>query len=150
MFTRIWDLSGLSLSDRALLSASFYYQWDDRLNCEREIAVRRQRAKTPEQAALAEQAIRIRNGCNAVSAKPRLHIDGIGFHKCLCNYHHPLFYAYVELESRLEQGLLPDRGAYLDQPAQLMEALQLIRRLKAEVQQAEQAKQEKKGTPRGR
>ncbi len=82
-------------------------------------------------------------GCKTVSESPRVTIDGIGFHSCLCNYSNPLFFPYLDLGEKLDKGLLPDRGAYLDQPARMLEAIQLLSRLKAEAQHAEHLKQEK-------
>ncbi len=137
---QIWQTSGLSLYDRAALSASFYYFWDDRLNCERAVNKIRER-RDGEQA---EQIIRTRYGCNTVSEQPRVVIDGIGYHTCLCKIQHPLFPVYFELADRLEKAMLPDKGAYLDQCAPMLEALGLITRLKNEAEVAEAKQREKK------
>jgi hypothetical protein len=139
-------VSGLSTYDRAGLSASFYYFWDDRLNCERALRKLVDRADY----AQAEKIIRTRFGCDSVSDKPRIVIDGIGYHTCLCNVQHALFPAYLELADRLEKGTLPDRGAYLDQPSHTLEALSLIARLKHEAQAAEAKQQEKKAKQHAR
>ncbi len=136
-------MSGLTLYDRALLSASFYYHWDDRLNCERSISKLKER-KYPEAAI---ETVRLRFGCKTHSDSPRATIDGVGFHSCLCNFQHPLFFAYLDLADKLNKGLLPDRGSYLDQPAHTIEALNLIERLRGEAQRAEQIKEAK---PNGR
>jgi hypothetical protein len=77
-------------------------------------------------------------------------IDGIGFHSCLCNYEHPLFNAYLDLTSKMDAGILPDRGAYLDQPAQALEGIQLLARLRNEAGAAESAKQAKESKAHGR
>lgn len=85
--------------------------------------------------------MRTRNGCRTHSKEPRIVIDGMGFHSCLCNFQNPKFYTYLLLAEKLDQGILPDKGALLDQPAALLEALQLLARLKAEATQAEHKKQ---------
>lgn len=93
---------------------------------------------------------RARFGCDTVADTPRVVIDGIGFHSCLCKFQHPLFHAYLDIGARLDKGLLPDSGPYLDQPAQLLDAVNLLSRLRAEAQQAEQAKQDKRAAQHGR
>lgn len=137
---RIWDVSGLTSYDRATLSASFYYHWDERLNCSRALSQLGNRSQGVEQA---EETIRARFGCNTISKESRITIDGIGYHSCLCNFKHPLFYTYLDLLTKLDGGILPDRGPYLDQSAQLVETLQFISRLRNEANAAEQAKQSK-------
>lgn len=130
-----------------MLSASFYYYYDDRLNCQRALDKAVSRAGVNPQT---EKIIRVRFGCDTAAAEPRVVIDGIGYHKCLCQYKHPLFYSYLELADRLDKGMLPDKGPYLDQPAQLLEALQLLAKLRAEAQAAEQEKQRKQAEKHGR
>ncbi len=143
----MWGLSQLSPYDRAALSASFYYHWDERLNCRMSSQALLKRTKDPVQTAL---LVKAKFGCDTVADSPRLTIDGFDFHTCLCNFSHPLFFSYLELGDKLDRGILPDRGAYLDQPAQMLEALQLLGRLKSEAQQAEQINQEKKAKQHGR
>lgn len=122
------------------MSASFYYYWDDRLNCQRALTQALKRGH-PEQT---EKMIRARFGCGTVENKPKIVIDGIGFHSCLCNYIHPLYFAFSDLAHNWEKGILPDRGAYMDQPAQALEAIQLITRLKSEAVAEAQEKERKK------
>ncbi len=138
VFSRILEVSGLSPYDRATISASFYYYWDDRLNCEK--AIKNALKRNPNANV---EALRVRFGCKTASDKPRVTIDGINYHSCLCNYRHPLFYSIIELSEKIDNGILPDRGPYLDQSAWMLDALNLIAKHKAEVQAAEHEKQRK-------
>ncbi len=128
------ETSSLTLYDRATLSASFYYYWDDRLNCERALSQLSTRTVGVDHA---EKAIRARFGCHTVADKPKVIINRIGYHSCLCKFLHPLFFAYLDLLNRLDAGVLPDRGAYLDQPAHTVEALQLLSQLRSEASATE-------------
>lgn len=133
-------MSGLSLYDRALLSATYYYHWDDRLNCERAYSEIVKRTKDPE---TAKRIVQSKFGCETVTEKPKVVIDGFGFHSCLCKFQHPLFGAYLDLSRKMEVGILPDRGSYMDQPAQVLEGIQLISRIRSEIDATASAKQAK-------
>jgi len=105
------------------------------MNCARAIS---EETKKTKRYAEAVSRARLRFGCNTISAKPKVEIDGVSFYTCLCNFKHPLFDLYLELSERLEQGILPETGSILDQSARTMEALRLLRRLKIEAQVQEQ------------
>lgn len=143
----IWTVSGLSLYDRAVLSAQFWYLYDDRLNCDRFLNKELKRRISYEEA---EKRTHAKFGCKTIYAKPKYTIDGVEYFTCLCNFKHPLFDVYLELSDRLDQGILPELGSVLDQSARIMDAVRLIKRLKIEAQLAQQEAQIKENKTNGR
>jgi hypothetical protein len=141
------EISSLSLYDRAALAATFYYYSDDRVNCAKALEAYLKRSHSYD---TAKAAIEKRFYCKAVSSSPRVTIDGFNFYKCLCNFKHPMFDLYVDLAERFDQGILPDSGSYLDQPAKVLEGIRVIKRIRLEQQIAERLQEQKVKKQHGR
>lgn len=97
----------------------------------------------------AEVQIRMRRtskGCGLLQNQPKIEKDGYGYHSCLCheNFQHPQLGQFIELHKNYEKGNLPFTGGFLDQPAQIMDIINLMDRLKIENEIAIQEKQAKK------
>ena len=76
--------------------------------------------------------------------EPRFTIDGIHFHKCVCQYRNPRLGFYLDLLEKQEKGILPFEGSYLDQPAQIIEILNRLEYVKNDIQARKIQKEQKK------
>lgn len=84
-------------------------------------------------------------GCKVLSKETKVTIDNYAFKSCLChpNYLHPLFYFLIDVNNKYKEGVLPFGGSLMDQPAQIIELLNFIRRLEVE-QEIEDRKEKSK------
>lgn len=88
------------------------------------------------------------NGCGVYRHEHRYDIDGIRYHECVCGFRNPSIGLYLDLEDKFSKGVLPFEGAYMDQPAKVIEIINRITNLKIERQQRllkEQEREYKKG-----
>lgn len=83
-------------------------------------------------------------GCGVLNPNRAIQVGEYEFHSCLChgNFRHPSMDFILGAYNSYRVGLLPFEGAYADQPAQIMELLQLIQMLHDEREAAMIKKQE--------
>ena len=94
---------------------------------------------------IAERTVAKKNGCNSISESPLHDIDDILFHTCVCNFKHPLMGHFMQVTEAYENGLLPFGGSYSEQPAKIIEIIQLILSMKVDYNIYMHKKQIKKG-----
>jgi len=75
---------------------------------------------------VAENTVRKAHHCHDISKTPIYMIDDIEFYTCPCNFKHPFFNFLLISSSNKEKGILPFPGSLSEQPAQSMEAIQLL------------------------
>lgn len=140
MHHQILDLSSISEYDYARIKASWVNLTDDNFQCaraEEEYSNRRN----------AEVDIsyrRIEKGCGKMFENPRVIIDSIGFHSCLC---HPSFQyenmgGIISIYEDYKNGMLPDKGGSLDQTSYNMDLIGLVGQLHDEREIAMNKKQQ--------
>lgn len=93
--------------------------------------------------------MRKERGCLVMSEEPVVQIDDVEFYSCLChdNFQHPDYGLFYELYKNFKNGLLPFSGAYLEQPAQIMEAISYMDQLhiEKEIEDSKNQSKEKDG-----
>ena len=136
----------MSNYDYATIKATWLNQTDPNFQCKKAEEILSKRKD-------ADVVIKLRrkeNGCGVMKDSPKIMLDEIGYHSCLCNqsYQNPLLHALIELSDDCENGILPESGGSLDQSAMTMELISLINSLKQERQiklQELEAKRNKHG-----
>lgn len=134
----------MTCADYALINATWTHLTDKNFQCQKIYDLYKKR-KDWELVTKLEKAKR---GCGTIKDTVKIEMDGIAYHSCLChpNFQHPLFNTLLVLSEKYEKGILPYSGGVMDQPAQVIEMLSLISKLKQELeleQQKEAAKQSK-------
>lgn len=92
---------------------------------------------------VASKTVRGEHGCDTMSDIPIYQIDNIQFNTCPCNYRHPHMEFIMQAEAAYDKGILPFPGALIDQPAYIIEAIQLIQILKIEYKIEQDNKRDK-------
>jgi len=69
---------------------------------------------------------------------------GISFETDLSDYEYEYFDYMIELSNNYEKGVMPFKGSYSDQPAQIIEGLHVMEQLKYESQREQQREMERK------
>ena len=88
--------------------------------------------------------MKAQNGCDNIRPKPRFTIDGIHYHRCVCGYRTSRLGYYLDLLDKLDKGILPDNGSYLDQPSKTIEILNRIEYIKNDIEKRHTEKAKKK------
>lgn len=122
--------------DYATIKATWYNLYDPHFQCnqaEQKLALRKD-------ADVVISSRRKERGCGVFSDKPKIDMDGIGYHSCFCHptYQNPNLQIYIQLNDAYSKGITPELGGYLDQSSKTMEILTLIESLKLEHQQKQQ------------
>jgi len=90
------------------------------------------------------ESFKVRNGCQGrIQVKPRKVYENINFHSCYCDHEHHGFFDYMFMHEQYTKGLLPFDGSLMEQPNKVIEILQLIDKLKQEMELARQKEAEK-------
>ena len=92
----------------------------------------------------AKLQLRTTNGCGVYSERHKYDIDGIRYHSCVCGYREYDIGILLDIHSRVEKGILPFDGCYMDQPAQIMEIVDRISALKLDKELRDTKKKEMK------
>ena len=137
------EISSLSDCDFALLNATWLSLTSEDFQCKKIESLYEQRSD----AEIVIKMRRIQQGCGVMSDSPKVEIGRIAYHSCLCHeaFQHPLMGYLISLQQNYEKGLLPFSGGVMDQPAQIMEIINLLSSLRAEHEAEAQAKANKKG-----
>lgn len=141
-------LSEVSLSDFALINATWLNNTNDKFKCKSiyELFGKRKDAE------LIIKTKKLEKGCEKIHDRVKVEIDGIGYRSCLCHesFQHPYFNMFLNLSDNYEKGVLPFSGGILEQPAQIVEILNFIAKLKQEYEIELQKKQNDKNKMKGK
>lgn len=137
------EISGVTDYDYALINATWLALTSDDFQCKKIESLYEKRSD----AEIVIKMRRIQQGCGVMSDSPKVEIGRIAYHSCLCHesFQHPLMGCLITLQQNHERGLLPFIGGVMDQPAQVMEIINLLSSLQAEREAEAQAKANKKG-----
>lgn len=138
---RLQDLSYLTNKEWVAIKATMHALDDRRFFCDEcmsKYSSRRDGAEMLEKS-------RISKGCYAKGESYIHNIDGeIFFKKCIGNYYSTKIASLINMNELFQKGVMPMRGALFDQPAKLIEALNVIESIKREsiikAQQAQEAR----------
>lgn len=126
------DISTLSLSEEALIKATYYYYTEKQFKCKIREREEAERAGGIEKARL---RIQTANGCNVISKEPKYQIDRFNFHTCFCNFIYPDFNYFSMLYGQYEKGNLPYPGSMSEQPNKVIEIFNVLDLLNIERQE---------------
>lgn len=149
MYSQVLEISSLSEYDYALINATWLNLMDENFKCKKVEAELSKRSDAEIQIKIQ----RISKGCGVLSDSPKIEINHVGFHSCLCHesFQHPQLGYFMSIYQNYEKGILPFSGGLMDQPAQIVELLGLISNLHSEREFALQEKERnKKPTPKGK
>lgn len=140
IYKTIDEISSLTISDNVLITASYYYIAEDHFKCEDK------KKKLIDRVGLekAETIMKAQNGCDRIRQKPRFTIDGIHYHRCVCAFRTSRLGYYLDLLDKLDKGIMPDEGCYLDQPSKTIEILNRLEYIKNDVESRRLEKSRKK------
>lgn len=68
--------------------------------------------------------------------------SGITYNRCFCFYQHPDFALFYRIWVTYQKGVLPYPGTIMDQPAWVLDVLELYDRLKAESEERDHQRRE--------
>lgn len=109
------------------LTANYYYLAEDHFKCsEREKRIAKTHGK--------EKARQIMESHSECKPGPRFTIDGINFHKCVCQFRNGRLGFYLDLLDKQEKGILPFKGSYFDQPSKVIEIMNRLDYIKNDIQ----------------
>jgi hypothetical protein len=128
--------SNLSLFDRATIEPSLHALYNKN-NCEERVKALVKRG-IPSTTAKAN----VKKGC--CEHKKHAENDMFEYWLCPCHYKNGLTPYLIRAAVSLKQGILPYSGGYLEQPAQLMEALEIVNSFLQEQEQKEMEAEQKK------
>ena len=147
---RVLEESSIRPSDDMMLRSSFYYTTNDRFQCEQKVDryyklnMDRKRMAPDRAMEEAEKMVEAQNSCDSVRDTAMYEIDGYSFNTCVCNFIHPEFNFFIGLFGEYDKhGTLPFPGSLADQPAYIMDVLQLIRSLKLEKEAEDRERMER-------
>lgn len=128
MIDEIMRVSSASNYDHIALNANIRAMFKKKYHCEEELNILKSRIKKsrPDQVEELLQKRKDSKGCNKVVNYTVDRIGNIRFKTCLCSIKHPLTDKLCHLSLLLDKGILPFKGAALDQPAQVMELLDIV------------------------
>lgn len=134
------NISGLTDYDYVKLVATWYYNIEDRFQCDS--VKSKYKGKRGEVEKI--ESIERRNGCKnnntfsgyveKASGNILFQVDNVIFYNCFCNYVDPISNSILYLFSQYEKGHLPYEGAVSEQPAKIIEAFNVLESLKLEKQ----------------
>ena len=143
------DISGASQFDIITLKAEIRSLFSDKYNCENEMTELKKRLdnytgdninyknQLKENIALRK----LQKSCGVVSKRLIDKIDNIEYYTCLCKFKHPYFNIINHMVDAFDKGIHPFKGGLLDQPAQSIELIQIVRsaRIKERVEKEAQS-----------
>ena len=125
-------VSSVSNAEMIKIYSSFVLATTDALNCDI-TAKKYGRGKADGQ-----------HNCGFHYSRRIFELDDIVWNSCLCRFKHPNFNQLMILNRMYDKGILPDGGSLLDQPAAIIERLEMISHLKNLHQEQQQKDMEKK------
>lgn len=145
LYQRVLIIGGMTTGDYVLLNASWMNNTNKNFKC-KETETQLNHRKDAE---LAIRTVRIKKGCGRIHDDVKVELDGYGYKSCLCHesFQHPLFFELVNIHNMFEKGVMPFAGGLLEQPAQVVEFMNMITKLKLDNEIEQQKELEKKNKP---
>ena len=131
LYYRIYMISSATAYDNVMINAGVRALYSDRYKCDKfreDIQVRINKSKKEaHKKGLRDNIIahEIRNSCGRVSKSIKDTIGNIEYYTCLCKLKHPLFNEIYYVNKACKNGIMPFIGGYLEQPAQIIELIEL-------------------------
>lgn len=135
IYCKVDELSSITPYENITLTASYYYLAEDAFKCH-------EKQKRIARSAGQEKAKQQMATHSDNKPEPRFTIDGINFHKCVCQYRGTRLGFYLDLLDKQSKGILPFEGSYLDQPSKLIEIINRLDYIKTDVEARKIQKQQ--------
>jgi len=135
------EVSSMTAYDKITISANFYSIASNKFQCSSQVSKLAERIGYDK----AKERISITNGCGNLAEKHRYEIDGIRYHKCLCDYLNPYMGFLLEIHNQYDKGVMPFPGSLSEQPAKIIEILNRISAIKSDYLEYNTKEQEKNG-----
>jgi len=121
-------VSGASIYDYVTLNAQMRALYSDRYNCDEEVKkIESRMSRFPGRDAKdIIEKYRKSRGCGRVVNRTIDRIGNIKFNTCLCRIKHPLFDQLQTITDFYDKGGLPFDGSLMDQPAQVIELIEIM------------------------
>lgn len=119
--------------DNVTITAEMYYNFNDHFKCDDKLKKLIDRVGTDK----AKTIMYSENGCNNIREEYRYEIDGIRYHKCLCGFRNNKLSFYLDIVEKIDKGILPYSGCYLNQPSKVIEIIKRVSSIKFDIQQEE-------------
>lgn len=117
-----------------------YYNFNDHFRCHEKLDRLEKRVGLEK----AKKIMKSENGCNNIKREHRYEIDGIRYHQCLCGFRNNKVGMYMDILEKIDKGILPYRGSYLEQPSKIVEIINRVKSIKFDIQQEEMKKAKNK------
>lgn len=96
----------------------------DEYHCDKKIAdVKRQHKNASEDYINSFKKAR---GCGVITKNLKEKINNIEYYTCLCEIEHEDTYFLLSMSRHFENGIMPFNGSLMDQPAQIIELLEMV------------------------
>jgi len=80
-------------------------------------------------------------GCTKSREKPLIIIDEMfEVYRCPCAYSHPHFNLLITLYGQYKNGVMPDSGPLIDQPAWMIESFQVFQEIESDIKEEQDRK----------
>ena len=122
---KILDISSLSIVDVIQIKSTFEAHY--KLQCEYLID---EHIKKGYERKIAMETVTKSHSCDKIQDEAIYQIDDIIYYTCPCNFKHPHFNFLNQAQEAYDKGVLPCGGSLIDQPNNVMEAIQLISNMK--------------------
>ena len=125
-------VSGATTYDYVMLNAHIRAMFRERYHCSKNIEELKARLSRHRGELVAKkiEGYKSSRGCGRVVNHTVDRIDNVRFTTCLCGLKHPLTDSLLKLSEYMDKGLLPYEGSVMDQPAQIMELIDIVSRAK--------------------
>ena len=147
LFGEIMRISSATSKDQVLISAHIRSIYRPKYQCEKQLNELRLKNKKADDNYI--ENIKKARGCGYVTKHLVERIGNIEYYTCLCQFKHPLTGALLSLSKHYDNGVMPFKGSLLEQPAQIVELLELVNSAKIEeeieLQKQQQIKVKKHG-----
>ena len=126
-----------------MINATWLTLTDDYFKCEQTEESLRKR----KDAEVAIQYVRKEKGCGVIRPEPRVEIEGINYHSCLChkNFKDHTIHNSIWLHKQFQNGILGFEGPLTEQPAKYIDLMRFLDRLQSEYEQKQIQEQQNKG-----
>lgn len=125
------DISSATQFDNVTIRAEMRCIYNRKYNCDTEMAQLKERVSRVKGTPAYQKAMKDKlitrpkaKGCGYVLDRIVDRIDNIEYNTCLCKIKHPYFYTLSVIENT---GNLPFSGGILEQPAQIIELMQIFK-----------------------
>jgi hypothetical protein len=141
------EVSSATLIDQVYLSANIRALYRTRYHCDKKL--KEIIENNPKADKNYIESFKKARSCGYVTNYVVDRIGDIEFKTCLCKFKHPLTHTLLTVCTHYEKGVMPFSGSFFEQPAQIIELLELVKSVKIE-EEIEIQKKQAKGLKNGR